>query len=248
MRATRRFTGGDSKMGFVQDMLSIFKKKELLFIESYKESEDVYSFIFEKEKDLTWKAGQHGLFSITHRKVKNHTRPFTLASAPTENIVKITMKINGNPSEFKKAMLELKKGMKISMSGPVGSFYLKDDVPTILIAGGIGITPFRSIVKQIEAGGNGIEKPIQLLYYDSDKSYIYKDELDGVARNTSINITYLNSISDLHQEIDKFTTLHKNDGNYFIAGPKSMVDSTSSYLQSNSISKRNIKKDSFFGY
>jgi len=49
-------------MGFFQDALAVFKKKELLFLESRKESDDVYSFLFEKEKDLTWKAGQYGLF------------------------------------------------------------------------------------------------------------------------------------------------------------------------------------------
>ena len=134
------------------------------------------------------------------------------------------------------------------MSGPVGNFYLKDNSPSLLIAGGIGITPFRSIVKQIEAEGNSIEKPIHLLYMDSNKSYIYKDELDGIANNTSISVTYLDSRNDLHQEIDKFTSLYKNNGKYFIAGPKSMVDSISTYLQNNNISKRNIKKDAFFGY
>ena len=235
-------------MSFFQDILSIFKKRELLFLESYKESEDVYTFLFEKEKDLTWKAGQHGLFSITHKKIKNPTRPFSVASAPTENVVKITMGISDDPSDFKKAMLELKQGMKVSMSGPVGSFYLKDNSPSLLIAGGIGITPFRSIVKQIEAEGNGVEKQIHLLYMDSKKSYIYKDELDGIANNTSISVTYLDSRNDLHQEIDKFTSLYKNNGKYFIAGPKSMVDSISTYLQNNNISKRNIKKDAFFGY
>ena len=235
-------------MSFLKDTLSIFKKRELLFLESYKESKDVYTFLFEKEKDLSWKAGQHGLFRITHKKIKNPTRPFTVASAPTENIVKLTMKMNDSPSEFKQAMLELKQGMKISMAGPVGSFYLKDDKPTILIAGGIGITPFRAMLKQIEAEGNGIEKPIQLLYLDSEKSYLYKDELDGIANNTSIIITYLDSKDDLHQEIGKFVDLYKNNGNYFIAGPKAMVDSISSHLQSGNISKRNIKKDAFYGY
>ena len=39
---------------------------------------------------------------------------------------------------------------------------------------------------------------------DSKKSYIYKDELDGIANNNSISITYLDSRNDLHQEIDKF--------------------------------------------
>jgi ferredoxin-NADP reductase len=233
---------------FFQDMFSIFKKRELLFLESHKESEDVYSFLFEKEKDLTWKAGQYGLFSITHKKIKNPTKPFSVASAPTENIVKITTRISENPSDFKKALLELKQGMKVKMSGPVGSFSLQDNSPSLLIAGGIGITPFRSILKQIEAEGNRDEKQIKLLYFDSKKSYIYKDELDDIAYKTSIIVTYIDSRDSLHQEIDKFNALYKNNGKYFIAGSKSMVDSISSYLQNNHISKQSIKKDAFFGY
>ena len=194
-------------MSFFQDTLSIFKKRELLFLESYKESEDVYTFLFKKEKDLTWKAGQHGLFSITHKKIKNSTKPFTVASAPTENVVRLTMSIGDNPSDFKKAMLELKQGMKVKMSGPVGSFYLKDNNPSLLIAGGIGITPFRSILKQVEAEWNGAEKQIDLLYMDSKKSYLFKDEMDEIANKTSISVTYLDSRENLHQEIDKFATL-----------------------------------------
>ena len=235
-------------MGFFQDMLQMFKKRELSFLESYKESEDVYTFLFEKEKDLSWEAGQYGLFKITHKSIKKPTRPFTVASAPTENIVKLTIGISDDPSDFKKAMLELKQGMKVGMSGPVGSFNFKDNSPSLLIAGGIGITPFRSILKQIEAEGNGVENPIHLLYMDSKKSYLFKDELDEMANNTSISITYLDSRDELHQEIDKFTTLYQNNGKYFIAGPKSMVDSISTYLQNDNISKQNIKKDAFFGY
>jgi ferredoxin-NADP reductase len=235
-------------MSFFQDTLSIFKKRELLFLESFKESEDVYSFLFEKEKDLNWKAGQHGLFNITHKKIKNPIRPFTVASAPSENVVRLTMRISDNPSDFKKAMLELKQGMKVKMSGPVGGFYLKDNSPSLLIAGGIGITPFRSILKQIEAEGNADEKQIHLLYLDSNKSFIAKDELDKIANNTTITVTYLDSKNDLHQEIDKFSNLYKNTSNYFIAGPKSLVESISTYLQNQNISKRNIKKDTFFGY
>lgn len=233
-------------MSFFKDMIAVFKKRELVLIDSYKESEDVYSFVFEKDKDVTWKAGQHGLFSITHKKVKNPTKPFTIASAPSENVVKLTMKITENPSDFKQAMLELKPGMKMGMSGPLGAFSINDDHPTILIAGGIGITPFRAIVKQVEAEGNGNKQPIHLLYLDSEKSYLFKEELD--ANHTSITITYLDSRDHLHQEIDKLSNLYQNNGQYLIAGPKSMVDSISSYLQTNRISKKNIKKDAFYGY
>ncbi|MEH7238710.1 FAD-dependent oxidoreductase [Bacillus sp. JJ1562] len=235
-------------MSFIKDAIAIFKKRDLVFLESYKESEDVYTFLFEKEKGVTWKAGQHGLFTITHKKIKNAIRPFTIASAPTENVIRLTIRISENPSDFKKAMLELKQGMTVKMSGPVGNFYFNDNSPSLLVAGGIGITPFRAMLKQIETEGNGDGKQIHLLYMDSKKSFIYKDELDAIANNPSISVTYLDSRDDLHQEIDKFTTLNKDNGKYFIAGPKSMVDSISTNLQNQNVSKRNIKKDAFFGY
>lgn len=235
-------------MSFVKDSLGIFKKRELLFLERNQESENVYTFVFEKDKDVTWKAGQHGLFTIIHKTFKNPIRPFSVATAPVENTINITTSISDNPSDFKKALLELEKGMKIKMSGPVGSFYLKDNSPTLLIAGGMGITPFRSMLKQIEAEGNRDDQQINLLYMDSKRAYLFKDELDDIANSSSISVTYLDSRDDLHREIDAFTTSYTNNGKYLIAGSKSMVDFISTHLQKNNISKRNIKKDVFFGY
>lgn len=234
-------------MSFFQDISPIFKKREIAFLENYKETDDVYTFIFEKEKDLNWKAGQHGVFSIIHKKIEKPTRPFSVASAPEENLVKITMGISENPSEFKKAMLELKQGMKISMRGPIGPMYVNDNNPALLIAGGIGITPFRSILKQMDTIGNGNEKQVCLLYLDSKKSFIYKDELDEISKNPSISVNYLNSRDNLYQEIASFTSKYKNNGKYYLAGPKTMVDSIFSYLKDRNISKRNIKKDAFIG-
>ncbi|VTR61884.1 Na(+)-translocating NADH-quinone reductase subunit F [Actinobacillus pleuropneumoniae] len=234
-------------MGFIKDFLSIFQKRELIFIESRKESEDAYTFSFEKGPDLSWKAGQYGLFSITHKTMKNATKPFSISSVPSENVVNITTRIGDNPSEFKKAMLELKPGMHMKMSGPVGSFHLDPESPSLLIAAGIGMTPFRSILKQT-AAGKGELKPIQLLYLDSKKSYLFKDELDAIASHPSIQVSYLDSRTDLDLEIDKFIAQHKGRGKYLVAGPKSMVESVATYLQSKDVSKQNIKKDAFFGY
>ncbi|MFE8695922.1 FAD-dependent oxidoreductase [Cytobacillus sp. FJAT-53684] len=235
-------------MSFFQDLSPIFKKREIVFIESYKESEDVYTFIFKKKKDLDWKAGQHGIFRIIHKTIKKPTRPFTVASAPSENLVKISMKISSNPSEFKKAMLELKPGMKVSMRGPFGPLYINDPGPTLLIAGGIGITPFRSIVKEIENKGNDSANAISLLYIDSKGSFIYKNELDEISKNTSIKICYLTSREDLYKEIDHFVSQYKNTGQYYLGGSKAMVDFVSAYLKNKDVLKRNIKKDVFFGY
>ena len=234
-------------MGVLKDIFAMFKKRELRFIESYRESDQVHTFVFEKDKDLSWNAGQYGLITITHKKIKNGTKPFSLASAPAEEVVKLTTRIGETPSEYKKALLELKQGMTVSMQGPVGSFHLQDRSPALLIAGGIGITPFRSMLKQLELEGNGAGRTIRLLHIDSDRSHLYRDELEGIASRASIPATYVASRDDAQREIDEFAARHA-DGIYYIAGPKSMVESISTVLLVKKISKRNIKKDAFFGY
>lgn len=240
---------GDGIVSFLQDnLIPFFKKRELQFVESYKESDEVTTFVFEKEKDLTWKAGQYGLFSITHKSVKNGTRPFSVSSAPAENAVRITTRIGKQPSEFKKALLELTPGMKITMRGPVGPFYLQDENPALFIADGIGITPFRSMLKQIDSAPQGYGQPIHLLYMDGSREYLFKDELDEMANRTLTSLTYLDSRDELHQEISRFSSQFKNSGTYYIAGPKSMVEEVFKYLLDHQVSKKNIKKDAFFGY
>lgn len=169
-----------------------------------------------------------------------------MASAPSENVVRITTRIKDNPSDFKQALLELNKGMKIRIAGPVGNFCLKDNNPTLLIAGGIGITPYRSMLKQIEAELNKSEKQIHLLYLDSEKLYIFKNELDEIAKKIPVKITYLDSRKELLDEIEKFSAINQDNGNYFISGPKSMVDTLTKELKSMNIKK--IKKDAFYGY
>lgn len=233
-------------MSLLKDTMSIFKKKELTFLESCKESEGVYSFLFEKN-NASWKAGQYGLFTIAHKKIKNPTKPFTVSSAPAEEVVKLTTIINEDPSEFKQALLELKQGMKIKMGGPVGDFFPADERPTLMIAGGIGITPYRSILKQMKEEQIS-RKQTKLLYLDSNKPHIFKEELNELAQISKVELVYIDSRDVLHKEIDKFADVHLNNGNYFVAGPESMVKTIVGHLQKKKISKRNIKKDGFYGY
>ncbi len=229
-------------MGFVMDSLGIFKKRNLNFIESYKELDHIYTFEFEKDNNITWKAGQHGLFQLDDKKIKNPIRPFTIAAAPSEENIKITTWIDDETSEFKQGLRNLKKGMKIKMSGPVGSFYLKDYRPTILIAGGIGITPFRAILKQLDIEGSGDGHHITLFYLNSKGTHLFKNELDEIAQHCSINISYFHTREELNNEVDQFSKTFNNKANYFIAGPKSMIDSTFSNLRKIILQKNILKK------
>ena len=236
-------------MGFVQDYFKpFFNKRELRFIESVKVSDNVYSFLFHKEQDIHWQAGQYGLFRIIHKTIKNDTRPFSVSSAPHESVIRITTRIGEQPSEFKKALLELKPGMKILMRGPVGAFYLQDDRPTLFIAGGMGITPFLSMLKQVDAERGNTQKQLELLYAGGEFSHLFKDELDDIAQRTSTKITYVESRDELQQELQKVNDAYSGSGNYFVAGPKAMVEDVAGSLRKAQVPKKRIFKDTFFGY
>ncbi len=131
------------------------------------------------------------------------------------------------------------------MNGPVGSFYLKESPPTLLIAGGIGITPFRAMLKQLEADGKGTNE-VKLLYVDSQ--HLYRDDLNEVSASTSVNVSFLDSRKELYPEIDQFVGNYQNHAHYFVAGSKEMVKLITQYLKDNHIPTRNIKKDTFTGY
>jgi len=235
-------------MGFFGDMFAVFKKREITFVKSQQESRDVYSFIFNQADDISWQGGQYSLFTISHKKVKQPTKPFSISSSPTEGIVQITTRIGDHPSQYKQALLELKPGMKIKMSGALGAFKLDESQPSLLIAGGIGVTPFRAMLKQLASQGTKPTAKLQLLYLDSSQSYLFTDELNALAKQLSIEIQYLITTDELNQSIDTFISTHRSNGQFFIAGAKALVEDVSSYLQSQHISKSSIKKDSFFGY
>lgn len=228
-------------MGFFQDVFPIFKKTDLTLLESYPEAKGIHTFIFAKGENSHWRAGQHGIFSIIHKKIPKAIRPFSVASSASEDIVKITVGIGDQPSEFKQSLLEMKPGMKIRMRGPVGPMYLKEDKPTLLIAGGLGITPFRAMVKE---RGN---RKLTLLYIDSSERFVYRKELTELADDV-FRVEFLNSRADLYGGIKKFIAEHGNSGQYYVTGSREMVNSVAAYLRENEVARRAIKKDVFIGY
>lgn len=235
-------------MGFLQDSVRMLNKRELPLLKKYQESDSVYTFLFEKTPDLDWKAGQHGFFTITHKDIKKATRPFSVASAPAENVVRISVGISEAPSEFKRALLELEEGMKVNLRGPVGPMYIQDKSPLLLIAGGIGITPFRAILQQLRHRGENLAPQLTLLYLDSKGTFLYREELEELARALPLTLHYLHSREELYQSIDHFTSSYANQAKYFIAGPRLMVQSVTKHLKDRKIAKANIKKDPFLGY
>lgn len=106
-------------------------------------------------------------------------RRFSLSSSPTEDHMSITTKLTGSP--FKEALLALRPGDEAQVMGPLGHFVLDPERPAVMIAGGIGIAPFRGMVRY--AFDRGLETPVVLLYSNrTPEDITFKGELDGLAR------------------------------------------------------------------
>lgn len=222
-------------------ILSLFKNNEIKLIDKRKEFSDKYSFSFESKSPLSWKAGQHGLFNFKGEKLnRGNSRMYSVASSPYEKIITIGTKIGENPSEFKAKLKSMEIGESIFLRGPFGGFFISNDNKSIaMIAGGIGITPMRAILKDLEYKDR--KGKVKLFYIDSKREYVFKDELDKISNNNpKMNIIYLKDRKDLEENILDYIKKHKNNSLYFISGNPNMVKEIRIKLKDNGIKRKNI--------
>lgn len=117
-------------------------------------SRRVRSFMFKPEKPYSYIAGQFAELYIPHPDTDNRgdKRWFTLSSTPQESLLAITVDYyETDSSSFKQALWKLQLGQAAQLSEALGDFVAPKDrnTPLLFVAGGIGITPVRSIVKQL---------------------------------------------------------------------------------------------------
>jgi ferredoxin-NADP reductase len=215
------------------------------------ESPGVESFIFKPEEPLAWKAGQFLHYVLNHAPTddRGSDRWFTIASAPYEREVMLTTRFTAKRgSTFKKTLKTLKPGDSIEISDLDGDFTLTDPrKPYVFIAGGIGITPFRSILKQAEHEGKKLR--VQLIYANRKTIAAYKKELEAMARrNLDFKIHYLFSPQRVDKETIQELVPDLKTPLFYVSGPEPMVESVGKILQQIGIPKKRIKQDWFPGY
>lgn len=264
---------------------------ELTLLEKDKiEGTDVTSFKFSKQNDqgggagsegaedktppLNYTAGQFAFFDIggVYDDPKGPIRHFTISSSPTENFIMFSTRIRDSP--YKKRLSTLQEGARVKVRGPEGQFVLHEDdysKPAVFLSGGIGVTPFRSMIKY----ATDKQLPLKIVMFDSNRNrenVLFKKEFDNWATvNKFLKVIY--SISDDEQQkqqqsssaandwkgeygrIDKAMILKYLDTNmlnnsiFYICGPPSMLKAMQSLLQDNlEIPKERIKVEEFTGY
>lgn len=205
------------------------------------------SFSFAAPTGLEWKAGQHALFMLPGKSVQGKKwRAFSVASAPHENKVMIATTFPPEPSDFKQKLLSLRPGDKIRMFGPYGEFHTKKAAHTMIgIAGGIGITPFRSLLLHLA------QQPVDsfsftLIYGGKDNYFAFKDELQKAAEHPNITIHFTNTPDELNGKLDELVAENHNDATYYISGSPGMLTAIYEGLVKKGIT--HIINDPFKGY
>jgi ferredoxin-NADP reductase/nitrite reductase/ring-hydroxylating ferredoxin subunit len=254
---------------------------ELTLVEKDKiEGTDVTSFKFSKQntqdggEDKTtpfnYTAGQFAFFDIggVYNDPKGPIRHFTISSSPTENFIMLSTRIRDSP--YKKRLSTLEEGSRVKVRGPEGQFVLHEDYskPAVFLSGGIGVTPFRSMIKY----ATDKQLPLRIVMFDSNRNrdnILFKQEFDDCA-NINKNLKIIYTISDGGQQqssstandwkgeygrIDKAMILKYLDINmlnnsiFYICGPPSMLKAMQALLQDElEIPKERIKVEEFTGY
>lgn len=224
---------------------------KLTLIGKKKETLSAVSFFFKPDFPILWTPGQYLIYTLDHKNpdLRGKMRFFTISSAPFENHITITTKIDDKaPSSFKKSLNKMAIGTKIQAKGPDGNFIIEDVFAEyVFIAGGIGITPFRSIIIDLANDKSPIN--ITLLYANKNDDLLFKNELEEIAEsNPNIKIDYFISPARITKDALAEIIPDVKKPLYYISGPNPMVEEMLVILKSLGVEGKKIKSDYFDGY
>lgn len=235
-------------------------KIRLRLAEIQKISERVYNYVFIPDRPLTFLPGQYMEWTLANVPYDNrgNRRSFTIASSPTEQVVHLGIKYYDPASMFKYTLAQLKPGDTVYASQLSGNFTLSgnEHKKLVFVAGGIGITPFRSMVKYLS--DKQIHADILLLYLVGDPAeFAYMTEFRAAAAYgvrvipivTRTDYAAPNIVSGkLSPAMIQQLVPDYQQRLFYISGPNVMVHSTSEYLRELGVPHSNIKTDHFSGY
>ena len=224
---------------------------------------DTYDFVFTPDKKMDFKPGQYMELTLEHPRQDSRgiRRYLTIASSPTEKDFRLGVKFYDKPSSFKRTLIQMKQNQEIVASQLAGDFILPKDInkKLVFIAGGIGITPFRSMIKYML---DKKEKREVTLFYANWKQndIAYMDIFDEAKKKLGIKTVYsiaetpsvlpegricrgLLCEKDIVEEVPDYM-----ERLFYISGPHSMVTAFEGYLKKVGVKKSSIITDYFPGF
>jgi ferredoxin-NADP reductase len=212
-------------------------------------------------EEVDFKAGQYfwvTLIDPPYDDEKGPKRHISVATAPTDRGV-LALCTRLRDSAFKRSLAELPVGTEVEVEEPKGKFALPEDTdpPYVFIAGGIGITVFRSMLRYIAA--EQLPHRVTLVYSNRDReSTPFLDELPELER-TCPNVKVVLTMTDDEgwdgesRRIDPEMLRDHLEGDladytYLVAGPPEMVNGVVDTLKGAGIPDEQIQPDRYSGY
>ncbi len=232
----------ETREEFYQRIEQYTDKQDITLIEKKHEFIDVYSFVFKPSHKVDFVPGQFA-HVVIHRLPENAGKPvryLSIASAPSDNELQFTTHMR-KQSLHKQKLGELKLGETETIYNVKGEFVLPADAskPVILVAGGIGITPFRSMMR--EESHNNSKRDITLVHV-SDNEYLFEREL------SELSFSQHRIGRDKIRAYTETLYKEKEDAIFYVSGPPGFVDATKETLTMMSVSEDSIKQDWFDKY
>jgi ferredoxin-NADP reductase len=226
-------------------------------------AEGTMAFHFEKPPGFAYVAGQAGDWILQHpakTDKEGNKRSFTLASAPYEEDLFFATRVR--ETAFKEDLQSTDLGSQVDFDGPWGELTLHDDpaVPAVFLTGGIGVTPFRSIV--LQWAHDQLEHSLFLFYSNrrpEDAAFV--DELQAVAKQRA-KFTFLPTMTEMEkskmpwsgaqgyidQAMLRRSLTDLNRPIYYLSGPPKMVESMQKLLTDSGVKQERVRTESFDGY
>ena len=221
------------------------------------------AFRFAKPSGFEFRAGQFAIWTLLdppETDAEGNSRTFSIASAPFEDQLMFVTRMRD--TAFKRSLKSVALGTEIRIAGPMGSLTLHRDSarPAVLLAGGIGITPFFSIVKQ--ASHDRLPQKLHLFYSNRrPEDAPFLDILRDLEKTNS-NFHLIATMTDLTRSQSKWAgetgfvskemlARHVSDPQapiYYIAGPPAMVAGMQEMLVTSGIDEDNLRMEGFAGY
>lgn len=225
--------------------------------------EGTMAFHFAKPADFQFRAGQSvdlTLLNPPETDAEGNTRAFSLASAPFDTDLMIATRMRD--TAFKRVLRNAAPGLEIKIEGPSGSFVLhrKAEKPAVFLAGGIGITPFLSIIRQATED----KAPHQLYLFYSNRRPEDAAFLDPLMEAAKQNPNF--HLIATMTEMDKSRREWKGETGfinkdmlakhlpglqgpiYYLAGPPAMVAAMRRMLMEAGVDEDDIRTEEFSGY
>ena len=218
------------------------------------------AFYFERPNGYVFRAGQYlnlTLLDPLQTDEKGSVRPFSIASAPFEEDLMIATRMRD--SAFKRTLKTMEIGKPVQISSAMGLMAIAQDPrPLVFLAGGIGITPFRSMILQAEH--EKIQKRMYLFYSNRTiHSSAFLQELQNVKQKNPL-FSFIPTITEKRGESwngerghitkEMFEKYIENIGEpmYYVAGPPAMVRAMEEMLQKANVPDEQIRTEEFSGY